>query len=150
MTPHHHLRLRAKDGLFELQSQIFAQIRSALHPAAAAATAASEDVAKPEELAKDLAEILERRGIEAPAGAGCAPHARVAIAVIERPLLGVGENGVGLGDFLKALFRIRIIGIPVRMVLHGELAISALQLLSVTVRLTPALRNNRVLRSWPE
>ena len=52
----------------------------------------------------------------------------MAVAVIESALLGVGEDRVGLGAFLEAFFRIRIIRVPVGMVLHGELSISALQL----------------------
>ncbi len=53
----------------------------------------------------------------------------MAEAVIARALLGVGQNGVGLAALLEALFRLRIIGVAVRMVLQRELAIGALDLL---------------------
>ena len=51
----------------------------------------------------------------------------MAVAIIQRAFLGVGENRVSLGNFLKSLLRIRIIRIAIRMLLHGELAVSALQ-----------------------
>src|SRR5580658_453978 len=126
VTPHHHARLGAECSLFELDGYVFAQISAALHPAAAA-SAASEGIAEAEELAEDFAEILERRGVEACARTGGAAHAGMAEAVVERALLRVGQYGVGLGDFFEAFFRIRIVRIAVGMVLHGELAISALE-----------------------
>src|SRR5271168_5209930 len=49
-------------------------------------------------------------------------------AVVERSLLRVAQDRVSLSDFLEALFRIRIVRVAIGMVLHGELAISALQL----------------------
>ena len=62
----------------------------------------------------------------------------MAVAVVERALLRVGQDRIGFGNFLEAFFRVRIVRIPVGMVLHGKLAISALQFLSLTVRLTPS------------
>jgi hypothetical protein len=62
----------------------------------------------------------------------------MAVAVVERPLLGVGEDRVSFRDFLEFFFRIRIVRIAIGMPLHGQLAISALQFNFVTVRLTPS------------
>ena len=63
MTAHHDARLGAERSLFELERYVFAQIRAALHAAAAASTS-SQHIAKAEELAKDFAQILERRALE--------------------------------------------------------------------------------------
>jgi hypothetical protein len=54
VTAHHHARLGAESGFFELDGQVFAQIRAALHPAAPASTT-PEHIAKAEELAEDFA-----------------------------------------------------------------------------------------------
>jgi hypothetical protein len=50
-------------------------------------------------------------------------------AIVGGALLGVGEHGVGLGALLEAFLRVRIIGIAVGMMLQGELAVGALDLL---------------------
>jgi len=63
VATHHHTRLGAEHCLFELDGQVFAQIRAALH-SATAASAASECVSEPEELAENFAEVLEWRAIE--------------------------------------------------------------------------------------
>src|ERR1700689_1760648 len=128
MTPHRHSLLHAESGLFELDGQVFAQIRAALNPAAAA-SAASHDIAKSKELAEDFTQVLEWRALETRARACRTAYSGMAVAVVERALLGIGQNRVGLGHFLELLFRIRIVGIPIGMVLHGQLAISALQFL---------------------
>ncbi len=128
VTAHHDALLHAEGSLFELDGQVFAQIRAALHPAAAA-SAASEDIAKAEELAEDFAQVLERRAVEARARTSRTAHSGMAVTVVERALLGVGQYRVGLRDFLEALFRFRIVRVPIGMVLHGKLAISALQFL---------------------
>jgi hypothetical protein len=52
----------------------------------------------------------------------------MAIPVVDRALLRVGENRIGLADLFEFFFRVGIIGIPVRMVLQCKLAVSALQL----------------------
>jgi hypothetical protein len=52
----------------------------------------------------------------------------MSVTVIERALLGVSQYRVRLGDLLESFFRVRIVRIPVGMVLHGELPVSALQL----------------------
>ena len=135
VTAHHHARLRAECGFFKFDGQVLSQIRAALHPAAATPTA-SEGIAKAKELAEDVAEVLERGGVETPTGTARIAHSRMAEAVIERPLLRVGQHGVGFGDFLEAFFGIRIIRVSIGMVLHGQLAISALQFHSLAVRVT--------------
>ena len=51
----------------------------------------------------------------------------MAVAVVERAFVRVGQDGVGLGDFFELLFRVGIVRIPIGMPLHGELAVSALE-----------------------
>src|SRR5580693_2685548 len=111
VTAHHDALFHTKGGLFKLNGQVLAQIRAALNPAAAAPTA-SERIPETEKLAEDVAEILEHRGIETRARTCRTAHSGMAVAVVERSLFGVGQYRVGLGDFLKAFFRIGIVGGP--------------------------------------
>jgi hypothetical protein len=53
----------------------------------------------------------------------------VAKAVIQRPLLTVAKNGVGLGALLELLLGFRIVRIAVGMVLQRKLAIRAFNFL---------------------
>src|SRR5208282_6835906 len=101
--------------------------RAALNPAATASTA-SEGIAEAEELAEDFAKILERCRVETATSTGCGAHSSVAETVIEGPLLRIGQDCVGFRDFLEAFFGVGVIGVAIGMVLHGELAISTLQL----------------------
>ena len=128
VTAHHHARLGAERSLFELDAQVLAQIRAALHPAAAP-PAGSEGIAKAEELAKNVAQILEGRSVETHASAGRVAHSSMPEAIVKRALLRIGKHGIGFGDFLEALFRIWIIRVAIGMVLHRELAICAFQFL---------------------
>ena len=128
MTAHRDALLHSESSFFELDGQVFAQIRAALNPAAPA-SAASQNVAEAKELAEDFAQVLERRPLETRARTGRSAHSGMTVAVIERALLRISQHGVGFGNFLEAFFRVRIIRIPIGMVLHGKLAISALQLL---------------------
>jgi len=107
---------------------ILAQIRATLNPAAASAYAPKR-ISKAEELAKNIAQVLKRSRIKTYAPTSRITDSRVTIAVVERSLLRVGQDRIGLGDFLKPLLRIRIVWVAIRMVLHGELPVSALQFL---------------------
>jgi len=51
------------------------------------------------------------------------------VTVIDRPLLGISENRVGLADFFEFILRVGIVRIPVGMKLQRQFAISALQFL---------------------
>jgi hypothetical protein len=48
--------------------------------------------------------------------------------VVDRALLRVAQDLVGLLRFLEFMFRIRIVGIAVRVVFHGEAAIGLLDI----------------------
>ena len=55
-----------------------------------------------------------------------ASKAAVAVLVVGRALLSVGQGLVGFLRFLELFFRFRIVRIAVGMVLHRQLAISLL------------------------
>ena len=52
----------------------------------------------------------------------------MSVAVIGRTLLGIDQHRISFGNLLELVFRIRIVRIPIRMVLHGEFAVGALDL----------------------
>src|SRR6267378_1977701 len=110
------LGVGAEHGLFEIELQLVAQIGPAkyLRPAA---LSAGEDVA--EHFTEDVAECLA--GAEAAAAA--AFEAGMSELIVDRPLLRVAQNLVGLLGLLEFMFRFRILRIAVRMKFHGEAAI---------------------------
>jgi hypothetical protein len=114
----------AEYRLFEFEMQIFAKICAALGAAATASSLAG-GVAKSEDVAKNIAEVLKNGGIES-GGSSTAAQAGVAEAIVDGTLLAIGEDGVGLGDFLELIFRFRVIRIAVGMIGHRQLAVSAL------------------------
>ncbi len=125
MPAHIDLLLGAEHRFIKFQVQIFAQIGSALG-AAASSAALAEHVAKAEDVPKNVAEILEDRGIESRRPRLPPPTARVPEAVVQRSLLAVRQNRVRFGNLLELVFRVRIVRIAVGMVRHRQLAISAL------------------------
>jgi hypothetical protein len=122
------LRLGSEDRLLEVQIDVLAEIGAALRTAALS-TSAAEHFADVEEVAKDIAEILEGRRIEAACSTCGVSNSGMAETVVKRTLLTVSENGVGFTAFFKFFFRVRIVGISIRMKLQGELAVRALDLL---------------------
>ena len=128
VTADSDLGVRTENCLLEFESQVFAKIGATLRARTAGAAAASgKHVAEAEELAKDLAEILEGIRIEAAAGASGADSG-VAKAVVGGTLVGIGENGVGLSALLELFFRVRVVRVTVGMVRERELAVGALDL----------------------
>ena len=127
VPPNFDLLLRPEYGFVEFQIQVFAEIRSTLR-AAAAPAAASENVSETKELPENIPKILEDGRIKSRCAPTATTYARVSEAVIERSLLAVGQNCVGLRDLLKLLFRVGIVRIAVRMVRHRQLAVGALDL----------------------
>src|ERR1035438_8728410 len=63
-SPHLHLLGNAKYGFLKLESDIFAQIGPALGARTAASLLPAKHVAKSEEVAEDVVEIVEHRGVE--------------------------------------------------------------------------------------
>ena len=86
-----------------------------------------------EDVAEDVAEIKARCTRTARTERIAAAHAarferRVAVLVVGRTLLSVGQGLVGFLRFLELLFRLRIVRIAVGVVLHRQLAISLFDL----------------------
>ena len=121
--------------------EIVAQVRAA-QPALLALPAAAALAAH--EVAENVLEDIGHRGGEfgpETVGGAAAAHAAilergVAEAVIGGALLGVLQRVVGLVDFLELVLGVGIARIAVRMELHGELAVGALER-----RLVRALRH---------
>jgi hypothetical protein len=129
MAANRDLSLCAEKCLLKLQCQIFAEIGAALNTAATSSAATTaEHVAEAKKFAEDVAEILEDRRIEAATLPCAASESGMPVAVIGGALVGVGEHGVGFADFLESFFRVRIVGIAVRVKLQRKLAIGALEL----------------------
>ena len=118
--------LHPEECLLKFEGQVFAEIGTALH-SAAAASATAEGIAKTKEFPEDVAEILEHTGIESGALRSCAAESGVAIAIVDGSFFRVGENRVSFADFFEPLLRVRIIGIAVGVVLERKLAIRALE-----------------------
>jgi len=126
MSPDGHGTFRSEHGFFKLQAQVFAKIGAPLSTAAAAASLRSaEHISKSEKVSEDFAEVLNNARIES---SSRGPHAGMPEAVVASALLLVDQNGVCLSALFEPILRIRVIGIAVRMVLHRQLAISALDL----------------------
>src|SRR5579883_1023006 len=126
-----HFFRNAEYRFFEIEIDILAQIRTALCARAPAPTAASaKEIAKAEQVAEDIAEILEDHGVEIHSTTTCGrSYACMTVAVIGSTLLRIGQHRIGFRTFLKSLFGIWIVRIAIGMILHGELAVSAFDLL---------------------
>src|SRR5208282_330551 len=105
--------------------QVFAKVRSTLSTAATTPTL-PKHVAKPKDVAKNVAEILEDSGIESGRASSAAAHASMPEAVVQRSLLAIGKNCVSFRDLFELVFRVGIVRVAVRMVRHRQLAVSAL------------------------
>jgi hypothetical protein len=119
---HLDLPADAEHGLFQIQFHDVTQIGAA-PCASATATTATENVAK--NIAKNIADIAET-------GAAAATHAmlerRMAMLVVHRAFLRVGQHFVGLLGFLELVLRSRIVRAAVRMVFHRQPSERLLQL----------------------
>src|ERR1041385_3828045 len=121
--------LLAEGGFFKGQGDIGAGIAASLGasaPSPADVDVHTEEVA--EDVAENIAEVGKVRRVEA-LEASAAVHTGVAELVIARALFSVHKDAIRLSALLELLFRLGIAGIAVRMVLHGQLAIGALDLL---------------------
>ena len=99
-------------------------------PAAAESAATAENVA---ENVAEVTETAESAATKSTAAVACVEigiHAGMAVLVIAAALVVVGQHFVGLAHFLELGFCLRIVGVPVRMVLHGLLAVGPLYLIS--------------------
>jgi len=97
VTANRDLFFDAEESLFEFETQVFAQIGAALDTSATASSP-SEHVAEAEELAEDVAEVLEDAGIESHALGGGAAKSGMAVAVVYGTLFGIGEDRISFAD----------------------------------------------------
>ena len=110
------LGCRPEDCLLEVEREFIAQVRPAIDGAAAAAATAAEDVA--EHVAEDVAKGVGRA--ESLASAARSVEAGAAVLIVCRALLCIGQDLVRLLRFLEMLFGFLVVGIPVRVVFHGQ------------------------------
>jgi hypothetical protein len=89
-----------------------------------------------EDVPERLEDVLEAGGLEVALGLAAQPF--VAVLIVERPLLLVGEDVVGLGDRLELRFRFLVVRVAVGMVLQRELAVRRTDLVRPALRSTPS------------
>ena len=126
-----HLFAGAEDGLLEFQCQIFPQIGAPLRARTAPSALLTEGIAETEDVAKDVLEIVEHRGIET-AIAGrwtIAILTRMSETVIPRSLFAIDQHGIGFAALLELFFRLGIVRVAVGMVLQRQFAVGTLDLL---------------------
>ena len=119
--------LCAEDGFLKLQREVFPEVGTALSPRSPPSSTATEHLSDAEELAEDIAQILKCTRIKS--AAGRRRHARMTKPIVGGAFVGIDQDCVGLRHLSKLVFRIRIVRIPVRMVLHRQLAVRAFNLL---------------------
>ncbi len=124
------LSFGAEDGFLKFNGDIFAEISASLGAGASSrtSTTTSKEIAEAEELAEDVAEILEDSRVKPCTGTG-STYSCVAKAIIQPAFFGVSKHRVSLACLLEFFFRVRIIGIAVRVELHRQFSIGALNLL---------------------
>nr|GEU28124.1 hypothetical protein [Tanacetum cinerariifolium] len=127
LVPRRHAdgRVEAVGSLFQRDFEVVAQVGATVYlrtGAAATAGATAKDVAE------DVAErIAETTGPAAEAATAIIRiDARVTVAVVRFALVRVGQHFVCFLDFLELFFRVFIVRITVRMVLHGQFTIGLL------------------------
>src|SRR5579859_3082356 len=116
----------AEECVLKFQSQVGAGVLALLHPAAAASTTAAEYVVHSEQIAENIVQVLERKALEA---CTCGTDALMSEAVVARALVAIHQDAVSLGGLFELYLRLGTTGIAVRMVLHRQFAIGALDLL---------------------
>src|SRR5712664_1738479 len=104
MSTNFDVLFSAEESFVEFQVEVFAQISAALG-ASAPAPPPAKQIAETKEFPEDVAEILKDCRIEA-GGPTRVAHPRVSEAVVKRALLGVGDNGINLGQLFELIFGI--------------------------------------------
>ena len=121
MTRHSDRLGGAEEALFELDLDGVAEVRPAPSPASASP---ARRIPEAEEVAEDVRKISERGGIES----GGPGDPGMTVGVVSTPLVGIGEDTVGLGGLLEAILRRLVSGVSVGMELHRDLPVGGLDL----------------------
>src|SRR5206468_818383 len=121
-------------GVDEGEVQFGGEVAAALRTGGRAGTAApAAAVGATEQAAEQVAEVVDAEvGVEAPATAAAedvADGSELAELVVLLALVGVADDGVGLGDLLEFRLRRRVTRPGVGVVLLGQLAVGARDLL---------------------
>ena len=126
------LLLGAEGSLLKGQLQpghdVLAPARAVLgRPAAAAA---AEEIAENISKAAEAAEVPRKAAAEAAAvGIKVGVHARKAVGIVPGALIRIGQHLVGLAHLLELLLGGLVAGVPVRVVLHGQLPVGLLYII---------------------
>src|SRR5947207_13378343 len=107
----------AEHSFFKREREVVAKIVAARRPRRSFARR-SEEIAEPEKIAEDVAEIGELIRIESAHSA----DALMSVAIVARALLLIGQHAVRFRPFLELLLGFRIARIFVAVTLHRELA----------------------------
>jgi hypothetical protein len=133
LAGHANFRRDPSGGFLERERHVVTQVSPALDAASASASAAparAKKILKAEELAENVVEILENRAVEVRLRTG-AGKPRMAIRVINLPLLNVAQDAIGLRAFAEAVFRLFfILRAAVRVPLEGSLPVRRLDFLN--------------------
>jgi len=127
--------LKAGGHLLQGHIQVVAEVATPSRPPAATPASAAEEYvedgpAAASGEAEAPEEVLEVDAPEEVLLGVAAVYPGVAELVVLLPLVGVGEDGVGLGDLLEPLLGVGLLGL-IGMVLEGELPVSAFDLFRV-------------------
>jgi hypothetical protein len=118
----------SRPRFFERDLQVESQVGAA--GGASALVGAPAKSAETEKVAEEIFEVRENRRGEVRAPATRGTYASVPELIVGGPLLRVGKHGVGFSDFLEFfLCFLFVFRVAVRMVLHGEFTIGALDFL---------------------
>src|SRR5580704_14080140 len=114
-----NLGAHAGCSILKAERHVVAQIGAPLAPGGAASSpsAPTEGLVKAEQIAQNVVKLLKNHGIEAATLKSPAAQSSVSEAVVDRALLGIGQNGVGFRGHpeidLGFFFVLRIaIGMP--------------------------------------
>src|SRR5262249_40284396 len=122
---------RAACSVFERDLQVVAQIGAAVDVGACAAPAT-------EDLAENIAERIGEAATEpARAGGRGMIYPGGPEAIVCRAPVGITQDLVSFLGFLETLFRLGIVRIAIRMVLHGEFAVCLLEVVFRAIPLQP-------------
>ena len=120
-------------SLFEADLHVVAKVRAAPRPWAPPATAES----RPEDRLEDIANISEIGIAVRTPGTAAVLEGSVTIAIIGSAFLRVFQAIIGDADRLELGFTLAAAGIAVRMMLHREFAIGALDRSAIRIAADP-------------